>query len=77
MARQTSLCGSESCDKRQDEENKNNAAEMRFLKAAKRCIRKDRARNERIGDDLQIYSIKDNLDETRKLERTICKNEGG
>jgi hypothetical protein len=51
--------------------------EMRFLKAVKRCIRKDRIRNERKRDALQIYSIKDKLDETRKMERTICKNGGG
>jgi hypothetical protein len=64
-------------EQRQNEENRNHAAEMRFLKAVKRCTRKDIIRNERIRDDLQIYSIKDKLDGTRKMERTICKNGGG
>jgi hypothetical protein len=62
MARPTSLDGSESWARRQNEENKNHAAEMRFLKAVKSCSRKDRIRKERIRNDLQIYSIQDKLD---------------
>jgi hypothetical protein len=48
-------------------ENSIKAAEMRFLRAVKgcTCTREQRIRNERIRDELQIYSIKDKLDETR------------
>jgi hypothetical protein len=59
MARLTSLQGSESWARRQNEETRNRAAEMRFHKAIKNSTRKDRIRNERTSDDLlQIHSIK-------------------
>jgi hypothetical protein len=50
--------------RRKKEENGIQVAEMRFLRAVKECTMEDRIRNASIRDELQIYFIKDKLDET-------------
>jgi hypothetical protein len=47
------------------EVNKIQASEMRFLRAVKGCRKEDRIGNESVRDELQIYFMKDELDESK------------
>jgi hypothetical protein len=49
---------------REEGENRIQAMEMIFLRAVTGCIREDKIRNERIIDELHIYSIEHKSDKT-------------
>jgi hypothetical protein len=58
-------------ERKQDSDHRNE-----FFIVVKGCIKEDRIRNESIRDDVQIYSIKDKLDETRiKCREHIARME--
>jgi hypothetical protein len=50
--------------RRKKEQNRIKAAEIKFLKAVKECTKGDRKSIESIRDELQIYSIENELDES-------------
>jgi hypothetical protein len=58
------LHGSEAREMREEAENRIQAMEMIFLRAVTACIREDKIRNERIIDELHIYSTEHKSDKT-------------
>ncbi|KAK7861914.1 hypothetical protein R5R35_009378 [Gryllus longicercus] len=66
MAAPVLLYGSESWIMKKRDQSKLQAAEMRFLRKVKGCIKQDQIRNEDIRKELDIYNINERILENRK-----------